>query len=288
MKKVLKELYTWLSLLFETFVSIFSVVLFSSFKTNRDFKKLRATRKENDICRILCNGPSLATYLEEQKHDAGDLLALNYFATTEYYQKLKPSNYIILDTIEIGRADISEEQKAIVLGLYNTIVNETQWPMTFFYPSSGIKDYADLLRKNNNITVTIYNTTPISGFQKLTHCLFRHSLGMPWPQNVSNAAVFCALNSGYKMIYLYGVDHSWMKSFDVHPETHRLYMNDGHFYEKENIRWFEKGAYLNWLKWTHRALLSHFELREYADSINAKIINKTASSFIEAYAFEEN
>ena len=287
MKSGLKKLYSLIGQLFRTITSLICVLLFSSIKGDSHFKKQRKKRKHNEQCHVLCNGPSLSSFLEVEHSDLENVFVVNYFATTEQYLKYKPNNYIILDNIEIGRATVTDKQREHVLNLYNTIVSKTTWPLTFYYPSNGVKEFPNILKKNTNITVVIYNMTPISGFKGVSHWLFRHSLGMPLPQNISNAAVFCALNAGFKKIYLYGVDHSWIKSFDIHPETHRMYMNDGHFYEKENIRWFNRGAYRDWLYWTYLALQSHFELREYADSINAKIINKTPASFIEAYEFDE-
>lgn len=88
------------------------------------------------------------------------------------------------------------------------------------------------------------------------------------------------------MIYLYGVEHSWTKTFDVDPETHRIFLNDGHFYEKENKRYLPQGEYVRWLKYISMALKSHYELRFYADRCQVKIINKTKQSFIEAYDYD--
>ena len=287
MKEYLKKLYVGTGKLFDTIASLLSVILFSSLKSNAHFKKQRKMRKEGETCHILCNGPSLSQFLDELHTDLNNVYVVNFFATTDQYEKIKPNNYIILDNVVIGKPSVSDDTKQMVLNLYNTIAKVTTWPLTFYYPSSGIKEYPDILRKNKNISVVIFNMTPIAGLKSVNYWLFKNSMGMPWPQNISNAAVFCALNSGYKKIYLYGVEHSWLKSFEVHPETHKVYMNDGHFYEKENIRWFEKGEYCQSVKNIHRALQSHFELRDYADYLGAKVINKTATSYIEAYEFDE-
>lgn len=287
MKEFLKKLYAVTQKLIESLISIGSVLLFSIFKADAHFKRERNKRKHDEACHILCNGPSLSSFLETDNSNLENVFALNYFALTDQYKKYKPNCYIVLDNIDIGRQVLTEQEKVTVDRFYDAVVRETTWPMTFYYPSNGTKDHIKFLSQNKNITVVVFNMTPVSGFKFINNWLFKHSLGMPRPQNVSNAAIFCALNAGFKRIYLYGVDHSWMKSFDVHPETHRVYLNDGHFYEKENIRWFDRGAYRDWLLWTYMALQSHFDLRDYADYIGAKVINKTPSSFIEAYEFEE-
>ena len=110
---------------------------------------------------------------------------------------------------------------------------------------------------------------------------------MPRPQNISNAAIFCAINSGYKKIYLYGVEHSWLKSFDVDPVNHKIYANDSHYYKNEYIRYYKRGEYCRVLRNQYLTFKSHFMLRDYADSENIKIVNKTKNSFIEAYEFDD-
>ena len=288
MKKTLIGLHGFCRELLESFVSILSVIFFSSFKTNKYFRTEKKKRKDSDVCYILCNGPSLQSLLDSNNVPDKNMFVVNFFANTEVFFKIKPDNYFVLDNILVGRAtkERMERAQTVVDQLYENL-SKVSWSMNLYYPSDGSKKVLSRILENKNITAHIYNKTPVSGLKCLSLFLYKKNLGMPRPENISNAAVFCALNSGYKKIYLYGVEHSWMRSFDIHPETHRLYMNDGHFYEKENIRWFKRGDYLNWLGSTQQAMKSHFELRSYADSIGAKIVNKTPTSFIEAYEFEE-
>ncbi|TCO88916.1 hypothetical protein EV202_12324 [Bacteroides heparinolyticus] len=268
----------------DTAISVLSIILFSKYNVGSFFKKEREKHK-GDVCYIFGNGPSLANFIKKEDVNGRDLFAVNFFGNTDMFFIAKPSNYIVLDNILIGTAqrDYNKEQ---VEQLYD-IISKVTWPMTFYYPNNGKKDIIDGLTKNKNITVCIYNMTPVSGFDNVCFWLYKKSLGMPLPQNISNAAVFCAINAGYKKIYLYGVEHSWLKIFDVDPETHRIFMNDGHFYENKNMRYFEKGEYCKWVLDIHNALKSHFVLRDYADYLGVKIINKTPASFIEAYEFEE-
>lgn len=285
MKKILKRFYNFLVTCMGTMVSILSVVLFSTFNGNKYFQRQKKMRNKDDECFILGNGASLTYYLENNKEKRQNVFVVNFFGITEYFRELKPDRYIVLDNILIGRAE-REFSVEKVKRLYEEI-QKVDWPITFYFPSNGDLDIIHKLKKNNNITIVIYNMTPVTGFKFVRHWIYRKSLGMPLPQNISNAAIFCALNSGFKKIYLYGVEHSWMKSFDVDPETHKIYMNDGHFYQKDELYWFNRGEYKNRLLDVYKAMESHFLLREYADSIGAKVINKTPNSFVEAYEFEE-
>lgn len=285
MKKTLKFLYKTCGKLVDTLVSLLSVLFFSKFSVNKYFKKQQKIRKANECCYIFGNGSSLKSFLESNPQHLENVMVVNFFGSSSLFRELKPNMYIVLDNILIGRP-VGDYPKEQVEKLYEDL-QAVDWPMTFFYPSNGTRSIISSLLKNKNINIVTYNMTPVSGFKSICHWLFKKSLGMPRPQNISNAAVFCALNFGFRKIYLYGVEHSWMKNFSVDPDSHRIYLDDGHFYDKNNIEWLKKGEYCDFLSHIHMALKSHMELREYADSINAKVVNKTPTSFIEAYEFNE-
>lgn len=288
MKKFLKKCYEIIGEFGESIISILGVLIFSKFNANSYFRAEKKKREEGDVCYVLCNGPSLQNFLNMGDIPSKNLFVVNFFGNSEAFMKIKPDNYFVLDNILIGRATQQRMARSVeaVNRLYENLSSVT-WAMNFFFPSDGDKKLLDKLKGNNNITICIYNKTPVSGLKGLSHFLYRKNLGMPRPQNISNAAIFCAINSGYKKIYLYGVEHSWQKAFDVDPETHRIFANDGHFYQKDNIRYYNRGDYCKVLLNHHLAFKSHFMLREYADSLNTKIINRTATSFIEAYEFDE-
>ena len=209
---------------------------------------------------------------------------MNFFATSDLFNVIRPDHYIVVDDKLIGRPYPGMEEK--VDNLYK-IIKDVEWPITLYYPTDVDKKILNMFKDNPNITCKFFNKTPVSGYKTVAHFFYRHSLGMPLPQNVSCAAIFCAINSGYNRIYLYGVEHSWLKNFDVNPQTHRIYINDGHFYNNTNKRYVQSGSYCKvWVISIYKALLSHFKHRAYADSLGVKIVNRTPNSFIEAYEFE--
>lgn len=268
----------------QSIVSLFSALFFSSFQVGRSFKKLKKNMTNNDICYILANGPSLKGFLERDNYPTYGLFAVNYFSLSPYFSKVRPDNYIVADQSMIGHAQ--EEDVEDVNNVYNEI-SKIDWQMNMFFPTDVCPEIVEKISFNKNVNIVYYNRTPVSGFKPFRHFFYKHNLGMPRPQNITNAAVFCAINMGFKKIYLYGAEHSWLKSFECDPRNHKIYMNDGHFYEEENIRYFNRGDYCNWCLYIHMALTSHFLLREYADQGNIKIINKTPQSFVEAYEFDE-
>lgn len=284
MKKLMKGLFSITVKLFQSMVSLLSVLLFSSFKVGRSFKEMKKKISDSDVCYILANGPSLKSFLEKGDYPKKNIFVVNLFASSPYFYKLKPDNYIVADPNMCGAAtgDFIDE----VDGIYK-IINGIDWDMNMFFPNDTPSFIIKKIENNPHIHVRIFNKTPVDGFKCVNYFLYKRSLGMPLAQNITNAAVFCAINAGYKKIYLYGMELSWLKKLECNPRTHRIYLNDDHFYEDDNMRYFERGEYCSWLLDIHKAMTAHFRLREYADLVGVKVINKTDYSFVEAYEFEE-
>lgn len=98
------------------------------------------------------------------------------------------------------------------------------------------------------------------------------------------------INSGYKTIYLFGVDHSWTTQLCVNT-LNQVCLRDLHYYDNKHV------DLKPWLKGSgepykmHEVLRdlahmfdSYHELQNYANYINnTKIINKSKESFIDAF-----
>lgn len=282
MKNVCKKIYVFVGALLEMCVSMLSVLLFSSFRANRSFRNIQKTLYPDTTIHILCNGPSLKTAIYQSNFEGLNLLVVNYFALTDMFFILKPNYYIILDPNLSRKSSNQLEQRTKLIEAIAGI----SWEMKLFVPHDVSNDWMEKIKDNRCVTIIKYNQTPVSGFKTISHCIYKKSLGMPLPQNVLNAAIFCAINAGLKKLYLYGAEHSWMKNFDVDECTHRIYLNDGHFYKSENIRYMTKGSYKKWLKWIYLMMNSHDMLREYANYRGVTILNRTPNSFIDAYDFD--
>lgn len=285
MKKFFKTVLSLLSQSGDTLISIMSAIVFSKYNTRKNFKRVLKDKDCPKEIYILGNGSSLNTFLEERSSNMPEhVMVVNYFATTPQFKSLKPKHYIMLDNnlcIKADEGNASHQQKLI------KALSEIDWNINLYMPADSDSSLISLFKTNQFINVVLYNRTPIDGITAITHFFYNMRLGMPRPQNVSNAAVFCAIASGFKTIYLYGVEHSWTKAFDVDPDTHRVFLDDGHFYESENKRFLPKGEYMRWLNDIAWALRSHYTLRKYADSCGVRIVNKTKQSFVEAYDYED-
>lgn len=248
--------------------------------------------RENDDCVILANGPSLGGMI--QKHqwflESKDLICVNHFPSTEYYQSLKPRHYVTsapdlwLDDIDLFFVRQSNE-------LFAEMSQCTKWPVAFHIPYEARKfdRWQDLLKNNPNIKIVYYNNTPVEGWKWFRHLCFKLSLGMPRPHNVLIPCLTHAINMGYKKIYLWGADHSWLSEISVNSQN-KVLINQKHFYDEQTSEGKpldkrgvgERNMPELLTKFVH-AFNGYFILKQYAKSRKVSVFNATPGSFIDAF-----
>jgi len=281
MKKFCKSLYNFTAKLMQSIVSLLSVLLFSRHKSANNIRNLRQENHQSD-CIILGNGPSLKSVLEEHSDELidKDLVAVALFCVSPYFYKLKPKYYVIADPAffdDSGKdawADGKKEQ--IIEGL-----SKVDWDMKFLVPTgTGGSKFYQAVASNKNIKMTTYNITPLNGFLRMQHRLYRRNQGMPIAQNVMCAAIFLGINLGYKKIYLLGADHSWLASFHVNDKN-EVVTGDSHFYgTEEHVLGYPMWE---WLDHLSVAFHTHERLNDYAKSQGVNIYNATPGSYVDAY-----
>jgi len=279
--RFLKQLYLFSQKSMETIISLLSVCFISSFATARRFKKVNVNRK-NDTCYILGNGPSLKEELDKNidVFCNNDVIVVNTMCKSLFYRVIKPKFYILLDPICFETK--WSEYDAVVQCLLNT-----DWEMFLFLPYRLCpKEYRTVLNTNPNLRIVFFNATRVVGLSQISFYLYKHGLGMPYSRNVLTPAIMCAINKGYKKIFLYGADHSWTRDLDA-DEENRIYIKDKHFYEEDVKRYLPIGMYREYLYQHYLTFLSHNILNNYAKYRGSRIINKTKFSYIEDYDTEE-
>lgn len=269
----------------QTLLSLIKIPLMS-----RRPSKLPALPEGGKEIVILANGPSLSSTVENHKDflDGKILLAVNLFATSPLFTELRPQLYIIADPLFW----IVDDKREAVFG---SLAEKTDWPLQLFVPARALSDpkWRPIVAKNPNITVNIYNTTPVEGFFSFEKWAYRTGLGMPRPHNVLIPAIATALRLPVKKIYLAGADHSWLPEITV-TDDNEVLMHQKHFYDrdsskadtvkKENL----DSAHLHTILYhMHVAFKAYFILRHYAASLGKEIINITPGSFIDAFKREK-
>lgn len=267
-------------------LSILKIILTSSF-----FLKLPKIDTPNKSCIILGNGPSLNKTLENdfEKLLSNDLMCVNQFADTVYYEKLKPKYYVIqADQILLPKAvEYHDNVRKI---LFNNIAAKTTWKLILFLPVFADKSsfWKNIIKDNKNIHVCYYNPTPVDGLKALSHWLLKMNLGMPRPHNVLIPGIVQAINMGYSTVFLTGADHSWHEQFLV-DENNNFKFTDTHFFSVNNKpmpRITHTGTHLHIHDLFRKFYLTfkgYFEIKSYAEYRKVTIYNASYKSYIDAF-----
>jgi len=240
---------------------------------------------------VLGNGPSLKKSLQENTDFFlnNELLCLNHFAISKYYEELKPKYYIAI-AHDLFLDDVHEKFVEASNKLFSEIAEKTNWNMKLYMPFEA-REYSRWqapLKTNKNVEIVYFNVTPVEGFKKSRFRQYSRAWGMPRPHNVMIPAIFTSISLGAKEIILIGSDHTWLKDLHVNKQNETMFINE-HFYdkEKEQKRFDYKGqSYLNLhevLATFSTAFESYHILKEYAEYKNIEIINCTPVSFIDAF-----
>lgn len=233
---------------------------------------------------ILANGPSLKEIIDTIPQKKGyDIRVVNDFCRSPAFFLLRPSSYILADPLFFN--DTPRAREVI------SLLAKVDWNMKLFVPY----DYRKVVLQkitNPNIRVIPYHCTPYDGWISVRNYLYRKGFTMPRAQNVAIPSIFIGINEGYSTIELYGVDHSWTLELRVNEEN-QVCMTNSHFYDQTRVALkpflkSEGGEYrmselLRDFAWMYDG---YYKLKEYADSVGCRIVNKTPGSFIDAFERE--
>ena len=287
----LKSIYFGFITLAHTIVSLFLVFIFNKKGIARKLKEMCKDRNGRPAT-ILANGPSLKHILDNKRHllEDSDVLVLNNFGNQEVFFELRPTYYIVLDPAyydinfrvdqEIN-ADMSRSAETQLMAN----LNKVDWPMTLLIPQKALQIFQAHI-KNDNIRFAIFQTTRVLGYDGFQNWMYKHNQGVPSSRNVVFPAMINLINMGYKSIYLYGMEFSWLKNMEVDPSNGLIIMNDNHFYSKDEIRHFGKGYYKRMLNVMCEDINATDQIAKYALYRNVKMINRTIGSFVDSFEYE--
>jgi len=245
---------------------------------------------------ILGNGPSLNKQIFNHIKflDNKDLICVNHFPKTTYYEKLKPA-YYVTGAPDLWLDDIEEKFVISSKLLFEAMAEKTNWPLSFFIPFEAKKHkrWQEQLKINKNINIIYYNNTPVEGFDWLNRLIFNYKLGMPRPHNVMIPCLMIAIWMNYKKLFLWGTDHSWLKEISVDRDNNVL-INQKHFYDEKiskpetlDKRGKDKRNLGELLFKFMNAFQGYYTISNYASIKNVEIINNTELSYIDAFKKEK-
>ena len=249
-----------------------------------------------DECLILGNGPSLNEAIKELPalRKGRDVFCVNYFAMTDYYVDIKPSHYVLLDSA-FWLEDVTDETSRKRDELFAQIEKVTDWPLVLFVPHAAKASRTWMQRNgfnNSNVTICYFNHTPIDSTEIYTYFryfLYKYNFGMTPANNVLVAAIFLAINLGYKQIFLFGADHSWHEEISVGFDN-ILRIKQEHFYDQREAHvpvykagHGEPSRIYEFFECLFYAFKGYILLEEYAIQRGAKIYNASSKSYIDAF-----
>lgn len=289
MKELFKHLNEGIVLFFQTLTSLFDVFCFG----HPFLRKVKLSPSKKCVS-VLANGPSAREIINDKPEllAGGDLLSMNDAAASDYFAKLKPNYYILLDPAYFGGSwlgdkELTENTFDQTLAKMNENLLNVNWQMILLLPSSKKADeFAGRFKNHEYVKVMRFNASRIQGFDNYKMWAFGKGWGVPSSRNIIIPAILLMIDAGYDNVYLYGAEFSWTKYMDIDHENGLLFMNDRHYYCKDEIRYFGQGAYR--LRLLHIAeMLGGLEsVAKYALRKNVNVVNRTKGSFIDAFPYE--
>ena len=284
--KVSKKLLTLNLFIFERlFFHFFNLIKYKSLyipKENCSSKKLF-----NKKVHIIGAGPSINNDLDKIRSitDKDQIFVSNWFALTDLWKELKPSNYIFADPglwNDDYKGTPFENKK---INLYKEL-SKINWNLNLYIPDTSLKFIKPALEHNVNINFILYPTR--SSYQKNIQTRSKLIFKRIVPPKICNAilvAIWISIMSKSKSIYLYGLDSDWFKNIMTDQHTNEVRTTLYHFYDKE---------YPQERKKTSKLLYQRFEqiyimFREYhvisivAKFRDLKIINLSSFSMLDNF-----
>jgi hypothetical protein len=241
-------------------------------------------------CYVFGNGPSMKESLSKHRElfRNGDVMCVNSFSLSETYQELQPRHYVVIDP------GLWFDGNALAHQTFEAMATKCNWPMRLYVPfeARGSKPIQSVEQSNPLIEIYYINYVVYKGWRNLGFWFFRRQKAMPQCQNVMVAALFWAVNAGYRNIELYGADHNWHTQLEVDKNNvvctrhEHFYSTEGQvqlvpFYKlastRETFRMDE--IFHAWAK----VFAGYQIINAYAISRDCKIVNASEITFVDAF-----
>lgn len=246
---------------------------------------------------IVVNGPSFADEFTNnpEKFTDKDILCVNTFVNTEYYEILKPKYYAIADSKLWNPIKSTEKLGATYeQNLWNEIphslVKKTKWKQFVFLPhfAKSNPNLIKILEENANLELVFVNMSIYKGFERLKYSFYDKQFCVPLICNVLAYAIYIAILSGYKQIKLYGADHSLFNNLSVSSDNKVIICAKHSYNQSGDTRFLyhPDGSLINmgeYLAELSSIWKTYYELELYAKYRNCHILNCTKNSYIDAF-----
>lgn len=283
MKHIIKKILRFLLLLLKTIKSCIYILLHSR------YQPIDCSGEGRTL--IVCgNGPSLGEQIDTYPEifQNNDVLCVNAMCTTEWFHKVKPKYYCIMDPGSIyDPKKLTPYMRQRLCIMWDSFTS-VDWDMELIVPRYFAKSkfFHERIQKLK-IRIRYINLLSFEGFSFVGDWALRKQLCSIGGQTVVTAAVFFGICKGYKEIYLLGAELNWLKSVVV-AEDNTLYFDDSHFYGTENRRMmadeFGKPIHMaEYLGYERRSFQEYEMLEAYSKKRGTKVYNATPNSLVDAF-----
>lgn len=251
-----------------------------------------ALNKSSKKALVFGNGPSMKYFLESDlTFDNADLFVCNGFAITDYYEILKPDNYVLLDPAYFDfNNKFVKERTNDVIETWDAILSKTVWEMTLY---TSVEDDASLKFIEKKITrkITWINIFPAHFSGKKIYKFALSGLGLLGGQTVTHFSLQIAILKSYEEVYLCGVDLDWVENIKYDENNNKVFLDNKHFYDETKLYYGEVGPYedsslIQEFNALHKTFKSFKELHDFAKYLNVKVFRAT-KSFLHFIPFKQ-
>lgn len=285
------RIFNLVTIFFKSLVNILVVIL----HLPGLFRVRKMGIRINGRIHVLGNGPSLKDdypALLSDLSESDSIMVVNSFACTDYFEKLKPQYYILVDpAFFIETTD--ERIKGLQKSISDALILKTQWPLHLLLSHAARKSpFVKRLMENKNIVLDFIRVVPVyDGSESLNRLFYKYDLATPPFRNVLIAAIFFCIKMSPKEIVIWGADHSWHEDL-VLGRDNVLYVKDKHFYEGNPKMMAHRNKFGEPIK-VHemftilaRALKIYHVLEAFSHLYNCRIVNKSSITWIDAFVRE--
>jgi hypothetical protein len=239
----------------------------------------------SENCVILCNGPSLNQSINDEYNFIANhtKIVVNFSPCSSLFWDLKPEFLVLVDP-SFWVDNISHQLKEKINELNKNLIR-VDWSLKIIMPNFA-KDKNHILSsvKKDNIEI-IYINSAQSNKVDLQDRLIDYKVNKSSPlfQSVSVAALYFAINIGFKKIYLFGYDHDWIKNMKIN-EKNQIVFRDNHYYDNsEKESEVINSTLLEEYKAQYQLHLSYQELSKYEKEMGVKVFNCTKNSMLDSF-----
>lgn len=257
------------------------------------FKNYIKEKPQTKNMLVLANGPSLKQSLEDiignKAYLDNDVITVNFMVNDDSFYVMKPKYHVISDYTLFHDLTDNEER---VEDFFNNINHRVDWDLTIFIAYSLWKNKEWRSKfTNNKLKLIPFHSVEAPESTGASYLLSKMGLLGACYGSVLHHAIFVSMQMGYKVLEVYGADHTFFDGICV-DEQNRVCRMITHYYDNSteikpiyHIYTGEKRPYKMsyFMSEYEKVFLGHDILRYIADKNCVDIINKTPISLIDSY-----